>query len=84
VSLTAESHPLVPTVSLLGAATTTQLLVLGRHTGPHHPGGLGLGSTTRQVLHHAPCPVGVVPKPPKAASTTLESTDVDDSDLPKH
>jgi nucleotide-binding universal stress UspA family protein len=56
-----ESHPLAPSVALLGAATNAQLLVLGRHTTSRHVG--GLGSTTRQSLHHARCPVVVVPHP---------------------
>ncbi len=46
--------------ALRGAAATAALLVLGhRHRGRI----AGLGSTTRAVLHHAPCPVLVVPLP---------------------
>jgi nucleotide-binding universal stress UspA family protein len=72
VSVRFASHPLTPTVALLGAATDAQLLVLGRHTGPEHLGGLALASTTRRVLHHAPCPVVVVPE---AAPLILEDVD---------
>jgi nucleotide-binding universal stress UspA family protein len=68
VEVRTASHPLTPAVSLLGVGASGQLLVLGRHTGPQHPGGLRVGSTTRNVLHHAPCPVVVVPKPPTDTS----------------
>jgi nucleotide-binding universal stress UspA family protein len=63
VTLTTSSHVVTPTVALLGDGTRAQLLVLGRHTGPQHPGGLSMGSTVRKVLHHAACPVAVVPPP---------------------
>lgn len=62
VTVRVATYPLTPTVALLGAATDAQLLVIGRHTGPHGLGGLGAGSTTRKVLHHTPCPVAVVPQ----------------------
>lgn len=47
--------------TLLDAAFGARLVVLGRHTGPHHLGGLAIGSTSRKVLHHARVPVAVVP-----------------------
>jgi len=63
VDVSLECHPVTPTVSLLGAATDAQLLVVGRRAaGPQQPGGLGYGSTVRKVLHHASCPVAVVPQ----------------------
>ncbi|MDX6302552.1 MAG: hypothetical protein QOF53_3766 [Nocardioidaceae bacterium] len=62
VSVRLATYALTPTVALLGAATDAQLLVVGRHLGPHDLGGLGPGSTPRKVLHHAPCPVAVVPQ----------------------
>ncbi|GAA4322934.1 universal stress protein [Klenkia terrae] len=46
--------------ALRSMASTAELLVVGhRHRGPV----TGLGSTTRGLLHHAPCPVLVVPLP---------------------
>ena len=61
VAVRAVTHALAPEVALLGHAVGAQLLLLGRRTGPQHPGGLSLGSTARTVLHHATCPVAVVP-----------------------
>lgn len=46
---------------LLGAAASADLLVIGarrRHTSP----ALQLGSVNHAVLHHAPCPVAIVPQ----------------------
>ncbi len=62
--------PVRPTVvearrapALRSAAATAELLVVGhRHRGPV----AGLGSTTRALLHTAPCPVLVVPLIPTA------------------
>ncbi|HYO41153.1 MAG TPA: universal stress protein [Nocardioidaceae bacterium] len=48
------------TVALHEAAAQADLLVLGRH-GHRGPLGLLVGSTTRTLLHHAPCPIEVVP-----------------------
>jgi hypothetical protein len=65
-------------VALLGEAVAAQLLVLGRRTKASHPGGLSLGSTTRRVLHHAHCPVLVVPIVPGVSHTpddTFDETD---------
>ncbi|MEP7088505.1 MAG: universal stress protein [Nocardioidaceae bacterium] len=58
-------HPSSPTVDpaealLATAGSTAQLVVLGRHSGPRHPGGLALGGTARRVLHHSRCPVAIV------------------------
>jgi len=61
VEVSIQCHALTPTVSLLGAATDAQLLVVGRHPGTHS-GGLEHDSTVRTVLHHATCPVVVVPQ----------------------
>ncbi len=47
--------------ALLDAASVAQLVVVGRHTAPRHVGGFRFGSTARGVLHHASCPVAVVP-----------------------
>jgi nucleotide-binding universal stress UspA family protein len=65
-----EKYPDVPVVEhvelgsaaevLLSAASRAQLLVVGRHT--RRPAfGPRLGHVTHAVLHHAPCPVAVVP-----------------------
>jgi nucleotide-binding universal stress UspA family protein len=48
-------------MAIVDAAAIAQLVVLGRHTGPRHFGGFHVGSTTRSVLHHANCPVAVIP-----------------------
>ncbi|WP_407917649.1 universal stress protein [Kitasatospora sp. NE20-6] len=47
---------------LLDAAAEADLVVLGAHP-RHRHGGLQLGSVDHAVLHHAPCPVAVVPGP---------------------
>ncbi|WP_199432273.1 universal stress protein [Qaidamihabitans albus] len=48
--------------ALLGAARHAQLIVVGSHG--HGPvAGILLGSTSRTLLHHAPCPVAVVRSP---------------------
>ncbi|WP_240134669.1 universal stress protein [Streptomyces sp. MUM 178J] len=44
---------------LVEAAAGARLLVVGRHRG-HEPR-THIGSTTHAVIHHAPCPVAVVP-----------------------
>jgi nucleotide-binding universal stress UspA family protein len=46
---------------VLDASEIAQMIVLGRHTGPDHFGGLSFSSTARGVLHYADCPVAVVP-----------------------
>ncbi len=51
-----------PAMALLDAGEITQLVVLGRHTGPAHPGGFAFASTARGVLHYSTCPVVVVPQ----------------------
>jgi nucleotide-binding universal stress UspA family protein len=49
-----------PTVALLAAAAHARLLVVGRHGHPRARS-LVLGSVSQAALHHAPCPVVVVP-----------------------
>lgn len=50
-------------VALLRAAEPAQIIVLGRYAAPQHVPGLPGLSTSRRVLHHATCPVAVVPVP---------------------
>lgn len=49
-----------PAAGLVAAANGQDLLVVGRH-GRHVVPGVALGSTPMGVLHHATCPVAVVP-----------------------
>ena len=48
-----------PRAALLGAASQAQMLVVGSR-GRGGVRGMMLGSVSQAVLHHAPCPVGVV------------------------
>ncbi|MDQ0381167.1 universal stress protein [Amycolatopsis thermophila] len=48
-----------PVRGLLAAAAGAQLLVVGSR-GRHEHHGMGLGSTSQSLLHHAACPVAVV------------------------
>ncbi|MFE2374527.1 universal stress protein [Streptomyces sp. NPDC059398] len=43
------------------AATDTELLVMGARRSAHRVMHL-LGQVTHAVLHHAPCPVAVIPR----------------------
>ncbi|GGY07558.1 universal stress protein [Streptomyces hiroshimensis] len=67
-----ERHPQVEVVEhvevgsaaqvLLSACERAALLVVGRHaSGPHAP--QRIGHVAHAALHHAPCPVAVVPQP---------------------
>ncbi|WP_055592688.1 universal stress protein [Streptomyces hirsutus] len=47
--------------ALLDAASAADLLVVGAHRRQGHPG-LQLGLINHALLHHAPCPVAVVPQ----------------------
>ena len=51
-----------PAKALLTAAADADLLVVGARSRHGHPG-LDLGSVNHAVLHHAPCPVAVLPVP---------------------
>jgi nucleotide-binding universal stress UspA family protein len=52
-------------VAIVDESTSTDLLVLGARGHGRIAAAL-LGSVTTWVLHHAPCPVAVVPQPPAA------------------
>jgi nucleotide-binding universal stress UspA family protein len=52
-----------PADALIAAAAGQQLLVVGRRSRRERHGNL-LGSVSLAVLHHATCPVAVVPMPP--------------------
>lgn len=64
-------------MAILDAAAVAQLVVLGRHTGPHHLGGFHLGSATRAVLHYAECPVAVIPSPSQHPSADVDELEDD-------
>ncbi|MFY9916097.1 MAG: universal stress protein [Nocardioidaceae bacterium] len=64
-------------MAILDAAAVAQLVVLGRHTGPHHLGGFHLGSTTRAVLHYAECPVAVIPSSSRHPLADVEDLEAD-------
>ncbi len=53
--------------TILRAATNASLVVVGSH-GRTGLKGVLLGSVSGQVVHHAPCPVVVVPHPDRATS----------------
>ncbi|WP_262701380.1 MULTISPECIES: universal stress protein [Streptomyces] len=48
--------------ALLHAAATADLLILGARRGHGHTAGLQLGRIAHAALHHAPCPVVIVPE----------------------
>ncbi|MEU6173749.1 universal stress protein [Streptantibioticus parmotrematis] len=50
-----------PRRALLAAAADADLLVVGAHRHRRHALDLQLGATSHALLHHAPCPVAVVP-----------------------
>jgi nucleotide-binding universal stress UspA family protein len=51
-----------PVAGLIGESLSQELLVVGRH-GRHPVASAMLGSVSQGVLHHASCPVAVVPIP---------------------
>jgi nucleotide-binding universal stress UspA family protein len=65
--------------ALLKDGQDAQHVVLGRRGGAHDLIGFSGFSTCRRVLHHATCPVAVVP----ATSVELGQPAFDESDLPE-
>ncbi len=63
VDVACYAPPKEPSAALLEDARDAQLVVLGRFEGVHHLGGFSGFSTCRRVLHHAVCPVAIVPVP---------------------
>ena len=63
VDVACYAPPKEPSAALLEDARDAQLVVLGRFEGVHHLGGFSGFSTCRRVLHHAVCPVVIVPVP---------------------
>jgi len=84
VPIRTRCEPLTPTAALIAAAGhDARILVVGRHTGTPHLGGLSATSTVRHVLRHAPCPVMVVPTSTRRPSAS-EEMEFDDADVPEY
>jgi nucleotide-binding universal stress UspA family protein len=60
VTVQPDVRLLHPALALVTASSGADLLVIGRRTEPRAPEGR-LGPVAHAVLHHAPCPVAIVP-----------------------
>ncbi|GAA3023140.1 universal stress protein [Kitasatospora albolonga] len=60
LAITGEARLGTVALTLLDAASGADLLVIGRHS-RRVPVGTHLGSVAQAAVHHAPCPVAVVP-----------------------
>ncbi|WP_405718050.1 universal stress protein [Streptomyces sp. NBC_01537] len=60
VAVQPDARLLHPALALVTASSGADLLVIGRRTEPRAPEGR-LGPVAHAVLHHAPCPVAIVP-----------------------
>jgi nucleotide-binding universal stress UspA family protein len=60
VAVQPDARLLHPALALVTASSGAGLLVIGRRTEPRAPEGR-LGPVAHAVLHHAPCPVAIVP-----------------------
>jgi nucleotide-binding universal stress UspA family protein len=60
-----ENHP---RHALLEASDGAAALVIGTHGHGNRYPGMHLGSTASYLVHHATCPVIVIPEPPEAQS----------------
>jgi nucleotide-binding universal stress UspA family protein len=65
-----------PGRALLDASVGAQMVVVGRFAGVHHFLGFSGFSTCRKVLHHATCPVGVVPVPARDGEPFFDESDM--------
>jgi nucleotide-binding universal stress UspA family protein len=63
LDVTCQAPAVAPGRALLDASADASMVVLGRYAGVHHLLGFSGFSTCRKVLHHARCPVSVVPIP---------------------
>lgn len=63
VDVSCQAPAVAPGRALLDASADASMVVLGRYGGVHHLLGFSGFSTCRKVLHHARCPVSVVPVP---------------------
>jgi nucleotide-binding universal stress UspA family protein len=79
VDLMWSAPPTAPSVALLADGRGAQLVVLGRFSGVHHLDGFSGFSTSRRVLHHAECPVAIVPLTAEGGSEPL----FDEEDQPE-
>jgi nucleotide-binding universal stress UspA family protein len=68
-----------PAIALLDAAEGAALIVVGRYAGSHHLSAFSGLSTARRVLHHAACPVAVVP----VGTSDPETFRFDETDVPQ-
>ena len=63
VKVSCQAPAVAPGRALLDASADASMVVLGRYSGVHHLLGFSGFSTCRKVLHHARCPVSIVPVP---------------------
>lgn len=80
VQLACQAPAVDPGRALLDASSDAQIVVLGRFAGVHHLLGFSGFSTCRKVLHHARCPVSVVPE---ATAPPSDEEVFDESDVPQ-
>jgi nucleotide-binding universal stress UspA family protein len=83
VRLVCRAPAVAPGRALLDASVDAQMVVLGRFAGVHHLVGFSGFSTCRRVLHHARCPVSVVPVPADASAGTPGDLAFDETDQPE-
>ena len=83
VRLVCQAPAVDPGRALLDASSDAQMVVLGRFAGVHHLVGFSGFSTCRKVLHHARCPVSVVPERAGAAAGTRATSPSTRADQPE-
>jgi nucleotide-binding universal stress UspA family protein len=76
VDLACQAPAVDPGRALLDASSDARMVVLGRFAGVHHLMGFSGFSTCRKVLHHARCPVSVVPEVTAPDAEAFDETDV--------